>query len=58
MPRVSMNSITCAKPVCVFKLVMTKGLSPLAVVRMRTLAKQFQFEAMGRQLDTPAGAAE
>jgi CheY-like chemotaxis protein len=28
------------------------------VAGMRTLAKQFQFEAMGRQLDTPAGAAE
>jgi len=28
------------------------------VAGMRTLAKQFQFEAMGRQLDAPAGAAE
>ena len=38
MPRVSMNSITCARPVCVFRLVITKGLSPLAVVRMRTVS--------------------
>ena len=28
------------------------------VAGMRQLAKQFQFEAMGRQLDTPAGAAK
>jgi hypothetical protein len=28
------------------------------VAGMRTLAKQFQFEAMAWQLDTPAGAAE
>jgi len=28
------------------------------VAGMRQLAKQFQFEAMGRQLDSPAGAAK
>jgi len=38
MPLLSMNAITSCTPLRVFRLVMTKGLRPLAVVRMRVVS--------------------